>query len=51
MNGKLRSMTSLYITDADRMLLLYRQGSRVVNNVWIGAADETTVTFITMPES
>ena len=38
MDGKLRNMTSLYITDADRMLLLFRQGSRVVNDVWVGSA-------------
>lgn len=38
MDGKLRNMTSVYITDKDRMLLLYRQGSRVVNDVWIGSA-------------
>ncbi|MDE6639900.1 MAG: NUDIX domain-containing protein [Acetatifactor sp.] len=38
MDGKLRSMTSLYITNADKMLLLFRQGGRVVNNVWVGSA-------------
>lgn len=38
MEGKLRNMTSIYITSADRMLLLLRQGGRVVNNVWIGTA-------------
>ena len=38
MNGKLRSMTSLYITKGNKMLLLYRQGSRVVNDVWVGSA-------------
>ncbi len=37
-DGKLRNMTSIYITKADKMLLLYRQGSRVVNNVWVGSA-------------
>lgn len=31
-------MTSIYITDKDKMLLLYRQGGRVVNNVWVGSA-------------
>lgn len=36
--GKLRNMTSIYLTCEDKMLLLYRQGSRVVNNVWIGSA-------------
>lgn len=38
MEGKLRNMTSIYITSADRMLLLLRQGGRVVNNVWISTA-------------
>lgn len=38
MDGKLRNMTSIYITREDKMLLLFRQGSRVVNNVWVGSA-------------
>lgn len=38
MDGKLRNMTAVYITCAGRMLLLYRQGSRVVNNLWVGSA-------------
>lgn len=38
MDGKLRNMTSVYITNADQMLLLLRQGGRVVNNVWVGSA-------------
>lgn len=38
MDGKLRNMASLYISKGDKMLLLYRQGSRVVNNLWIGSA-------------
>lgn len=38
MGGKLRNMASIYISKGDKMLLLYRQGSRVVNNVWIGSA-------------
>ena len=36
--GKLRNMTSVYLTYKDRILLLFRQGSRVVNNKWIGSA-------------
>lgn len=36
MPGKLRNMTSVYITDGDRMLLLYRVGSRVVAPSWCG---------------
>lgn len=37
-NAKLRNMTSIYLSCDDKMLLLYRQGSRVVNNVWAGSA-------------
>ena len=33
-----RNMTSIYLTCGDKILLLYRQGSRVVNNLWIGSA-------------
>ena len=36
--GRLRNMTSVYLTYQDKILLLYRQGSRVVNNQWIGSA-------------
>lgn len=36
--GKLRNMTSIYLLQGDKMLLLYRQGSRVVNRVWVGSA-------------
>ena len=38
MNGKLRNMTVVYITKKDKVLLLYREGGRVVNNVWTGSA-------------
>lgn len=38
MDGKLRNMTSLYLSQKNKMLLLYRQGSKVVNDVWIGSA-------------
>ena len=38
MEGKLRNMTSIYVTSADKILLLLRQGGRVVNNVWVGSA-------------
>ena len=34
MDGKLRNMAGIYITDKDRMLLLYRVGSRVVQPSW-----------------
>lgn len=36
MDGKLRQMTALYLTDGDRMLMLYRIGSRVVDPSWCG---------------
>lgn len=38
MDGTLRNMASVYISKGDRMLLLYRQGGRVVHNVWVGSA-------------
>ena len=38
MNVNLRNMTSVYLIKGDRILLLLRQGGRVVNNVWIGTA-------------
>lgn len=38
MDEKLRNMASLYITKGDEMLLLFRQGVRVVNNTWVGSA-------------
>lgn len=36
MNIKLRNMTSIYISKNDKMLLLYRIGSRVVEPSWCG---------------
>ncbi len=38
MDGKLRNMTTIYILRNEKVLLLYRQGGRVVNNVWTGSA-------------
>ncbi len=38
MNGKLRNMTAIYILCKNRILLLYRQGGRVVNDVWVASA-------------
>lgn len=38
MNGKLRNMTAIYLLKGDKVLLLYRQGGKVVNNVWTGSA-------------
>lgn len=36
--GKLRNMTSIYLTYQGKILMLFRQGSSVVNNLWIGSA-------------
>lgn len=38
MDGKLRNMTSLYLMNEDKILFLYRIGSRVVNNSYVGSA-------------
>ena len=38
MNGKLRNMTAIYLLKGEQILLLYRQGGKVVNNVWTGSA-------------
>lgn len=38
MDGKLRNMTAIYLFKGKKVLLLYRQGGRVVNNVWTGSA-------------
>ena len=38
MEGKLRNMTSIYLLKGEKVLLLYRQGGRVVNDVWTGSA-------------
>lgn len=38
MNGKLRNMTAIYILCKNKILLLYRQGGNVVNNVWVASA-------------
>lgn len=38
MNGKLRNMAGVYIMHERKILLLYRQGGRVVNNVWTASA-------------
>lgn len=35
---KLRNMTSLYLVDENRVLCLYRVGSRVIGNKYIGSA-------------
>ena len=38
MQGNLRNMTAIYLLKGDRILLLYRQGGKVVNNVWTASA-------------
>jgi len=38
MDGKLRNMTSVYLTDEKGILCLYRIGSRVANQKYVGAA-------------
>jgi 8-oxo-dGTP diphosphatase len=38
MDGKLRNMTSIFVMKDDRILMLYRQGGKVVNNVWVASA-------------
>lgn len=35
-DGKLRNMTAIYISDGDKMLMLYRIGSSVVPPSWCG---------------
>ena len=37
-NGKLRNMASVYLRKGDQILLLFRQGSSIVSNMWIGSA-------------
>ena len=38
MDGKLRSMTSVYLTGEKGLLCLYRIGSKVADRMYIGAA-------------
>lgn len=38
MCGKLRNMTGIYLLKGDKILLLYRQGGKVVSNVWTASA-------------
>ena len=38
MDGKLRNMASVYISKGEKMLLLYRQHGKVVNDIWVGSA-------------
>lgn len=45
MEGKLRNMASVYIQKNNKILLLYRQGGRVINDVWVGSAGGHFETF------
>jgi 8-oxo-dGTP diphosphatase len=36
--SRLRNMTAIYLFKGDKVLLLFRQGGRVVNDVWTGSA-------------
>ena len=36
MLGKLRNMTAVYLVKDDKVLLLFRQGGKVVSDVWTG---------------
>ena len=38
MDGKLRNMTSVYLTGVQGILCLFRIGSRVANNLYVGSA-------------
>lgn len=38
MLGKLRNMTAIYLRKGDKVLLLFKQGGRVVTDVWTGSA-------------
>ena len=38
MLGKLRNMKAVYIMKGDKVLLLFRKGGKVVNDVWTGYA-------------
>lgn len=38
MEGKLRNMTAVYLLRGEQVLLLFRQGGRVVSDVWTGSA-------------
>lgn len=38
MDIKMRNMTAIYLRSGEKLLLLYRQGSAVADEMWIGAA-------------
>ena len=37
-SGKLRNMSSVYLRRGNQLLLLFRQGGSIINNLWIGSA-------------
>ena len=37
-NIKLRNMTGIYLLNNNKILLLYRKGSKIANNTWIASA-------------
>lgn len=51
MSERLRNMTSIYITREDRMLLLYRIGSRVVAPSWCGIGGHFEEAELNNPEA
>lgn len=38
MDGRLRNMASLYLSNGDKMLLLYRIGSKIIDDSYVGTA-------------
>ncbi len=38
MDIRLRNMTGIYLSRGEKLLLLYRQGGRVVSDVWVASA-------------
>ncbi len=38
MSDTLRCLTSVFLSRGKKMLMLYRQGGKVVNDLWIGSA-------------
>lgn len=37
-DGKLRNISSIFIEKEDKILLLYRQGGKVINDLWVSSA-------------
>ena len=38
MNGKLRNMTAIYLLKGDKVLLLFRNGGKIADQLWTGSA-------------